>query len=86
MTDYKAIKGKTILSVASDFDAAVNEGEIWYNTTSSDFKTIIKVAGAWATGGTLPTARENAGGAGTQTAALCFGGDPPSLAKTEEYD
>ena len=47
MTDYKAIKGKTILSIASDLDNAEAEGEIWFNTTSSDYKPIVKVAGSW---------------------------------------
>ena len=56
MADYKAIHGKNILHVASDLDNAEGEGQIWFNTTSSDYKTITKVAGSWATGGTLGTA------------------------------
>ena len=68
MTDYKAIHGKNILSLASDLDNAEGEGEIWFNTTSADYKTIVKAAGAWATGGTLGTARGQGAGAGTQTA------------------
>jgi hypothetical protein len=42
----------------------------------------------WATSpGSLNTARRLLGGAGTQTAALAFGGDiPPSTGATEEYD
>ena len=43
MPDYKAIHGKNILHVASDLDNAEAEGQIWFNTTSSDYKTIIKV-------------------------------------------
>ena len=42
MADYKAIHGKNILSIASDLDNAEGEGQIWFNTTSSDYKTIIK--------------------------------------------
>ena len=42
MTTYKEIKGKTIQSLASDIANATGEGEIWFNTASSDFKTIIK--------------------------------------------
>ena len=45
MTDYKALKGKTIKNLASDLDNAEGAGEIWFNTTSSDFKTIAKAAG-----------------------------------------
>ena len=57
MTDYKAIKGKTILSVASDLGAE-GEGEIWFNTASSDFKTIVAV-GSWASGGDLNDSRKD---------------------------
>ena len=57
MTDYKAIKGKHVLSIASDLDNAEGEGQIWFNTTSADFKTIVKVAGAWSTGANVGTAR-----------------------------
>ena len=76
MTDYKAIHGKNILHVASDLDSAEGEGQIWFNTTTSDYKTIQKVAGAWASGGDLNTARRNAGGLGTQSAAMVIGGYP----------
>ena len=74
MTDYKAIKGKTIQSVTSDLDNSAGEGQIWFNTTTSDYKTIVKAAGTWATGGTLNTARMQMGGAGTQTAAIIAAG------------
>ena len=57
MTDYKAIHGRNIQHLASDLDTAEGEGQIWFNTTSSDYKTIVKAAGAWATGGALNTAR-----------------------------
>ena len=85
MTDYKAIKGKTVQHVASDLDSSAGEGQIWFNTTSSDYKTIIKAAGAWATGNVLNTGRSTEG-AGTQTAGLVAGGAPPITGKTEEYD
>ena len=90
MTDYKAIKGKTILNIASDLDNSEAEGEIWFNTTSSDFKTIVKVAGAWATGNDINTARGLNSGVGTQTAAMIYGGftHPPGVAydQAEQYD
>ena len=59
MANYKEIKGKTVLHIASDLTTAEGEGQIWFNTTSSDFKTISLVAGAWATGGNLNTARRS---------------------------
>ena len=87
MTDYKTIHGKTLLHVASDLDSAEGEGQIWFNTTSSDYKTIVKVAGAWATGGSLNTGRGYAVAAGTATAGLCIGGyAAPSIDNVESYD
>ena len=56
MADYKELKGKHVLSIASDLDNAAGEGQIWYNTASGDFKTIVKAAGSWSTGGDLPAA------------------------------
>jgi len=42
---------------------------------------------SWTNGGNLNTARSMVGGAGTQTAALCYGGlTPPATADTEEYN
>ena len=86
MTDYKAIHGKTVQSLAADPDSAAYEGQIWFNTTSSDYKTITKVAGAWATGGNLNSGRKNPGSAGTQTANLVYGGDQPATDITESYN
>ena len=87
MTDYRAIKGKTVRSVSSDLGAE-GEGEIWFNTASSDFKTIVKVAGAWATGGDLNTARSGAGmaGAAPSTGTLIFGGSASPSQQNESYD
>ena len=61
MTTYKAIHGKLVQSLASDPDSAAYEGQLWFNSTSSDYKTIQRVAGAWSTGGTLGTARYSTG-------------------------
>jgi len=91
MTTYKEIKGKTVLNVSSDLDNAEGEGQIWFNTSGNDFKTIVGL-GSWSTGGNLNTARRTPGGAGngTQTAASIFGGTaPPSpnyIANQEYYD
>ena len=82
MTDYKEIKGKTIQNLASDPDATAYEGQIWFNTTSGDLKTIIKVAGAWASGGNLNTARRALRGCGTQAAGLVMAGATSAI--TEE--
>ena len=82
MATYREVKGYSVKSVSSD-PSNVKEGQIWYNTASGDFKTIAKVAGAWASGGNLNTASANRGASGTQTAGLVFAGSlntPPSNA------
>ena len=86
MTDYKAIHGKNIQSLASDLGAE-GEGQIWFNTTSGDYKTIVLAAGAWSTGGNANTDRWNLGSLGIQTAAIMFGGQNPSpVVLTETYN
>ena len=76
MTTYKAIHGKTVRHLASDMDDATGLGEIWYNTASTDYKTIVKVAGAWSTGANVGTTRTNLEGADGSSipAGLIFGG------------
>jgi len=65
-------------------------GDMYYNTTTGQFKA-IKSGGApigtWASGGTMNTdERYFSGGAGTRTAAIGFGGQAPKTANTELYD
>ena len=86
MTDYKAIKGKTILNIASDLDNPEGEGQIWFNTTSSDFKTISLAAGAWATGGTMNTARRSGSVGADDADAATFVGGSSDLDECEQYD
>ena len=53
-------------------DNAEGEGQIWFNTSGNDFKTIIGI-GSWSTGGNLNQARNAAAAGGTQTASIFFG-------------
>ena len=85
MATYKEIKGKTVQSLTSDIDNATGEGQIWYNTTDSDYNTIVGV-GSWASGGSLNVARTNIQGGGTQTAAVGYGSSTGLSALTEEYN
>jgi len=74
MTTYKGINGFAVQSVATD-PSPLDEGQVWYNNATYAFKLAsVTTAGTWATGGNLNTGRLGAGGAGTQTAALGFGG------------
>ena len=86
MTTYKEIYGTNVEVLASDPTNPV-EGQIWYNSTSQTLKGYALVAGSWATAGPLNTARDQLGGAGTQTSALAFGGSTPTVSgATESYN
>ena len=90
MTTYKAIHGKLVQSLASDPDAEAYEGQLWFNSTSADYKTILKVDGAWASGADINANRNGMASAGTQTAGLINGGDlapsPSVVGNSEEYN
>ena len=72
MTTYKEIFGKQVKNYSSD-PANDAEGQVWYNSTSDTFKSLLSL-GAWSSGGNLVTGTGLMAGAGTQTAALGFGG------------
>jgi len=76
MAQYTGIQGSNILIVSSD-PANPVEGQIWYNSTSNLLKGYqFAAVNAWASGGNMNgQARALMGGAGTQTAALAFGGE-----------
>jgi hypothetical protein len=65
------------------------EGQIWYNTTSGTFKSVVS-SGSWSSGAPLILGRDSLAGCGTQTSGLGFGGYAPSLSansnSTEEYN
>jgi hypothetical protein len=87
MTTYKEIFGKYVKNYSSD-PTADAEGQVWYNTTSGTFKSVVAGA-AWSSGSPLIEGRYNLGGAGTQTAGLSFGGvraPTQSSTNTEEYN
>ena len=64
MTTYKEIRGTHIKTVTADPPAPVN-GQMWYNSTDQVMKGFTSnPAGAWATGGSLNTARSFLAGAG----------------------
>ena len=92
MSEYKGIQGFTVQSLSSD-PSPSQIGQVWYNSTSKTLKvTILETitTNAWASGGNVNTGRYGLAGAGTQTAALIFGGVtfPGAVAQsaTEKYD
>ena len=93
MGTYSGIKGYMIQSLASDPSPTASVvGQMWYNSTSNTWKIALSGGGAWSTGGVLNSVgREDASGAGTQTAAIAIAGyhGPPgagSFGNTEEYN
>ena len=73
MATYKEIFGKQIKALASDPTDTGAEGQIWYNTTLNNFKTVLNSA-AWASVAPVTQSRDAAASAGTQNAAMIFGG------------
>ena len=90
MTTYRNIHGRSIQAVTTDPTGDITEGQIWYNTTSDTFKTVL-LNEAWASASSLATARRSLGAAGNdRDASMAFGGSTGSPAttsnKTEEYN
>ena len=77
--------GSAISSVAGNPAAPVAEGKIWYNTSTDSFN-VAPVLEAWSSGANMISAKRFLGGAGTQTSALAFGGQPSPTNPSEEYN
>ena len=41
MSTYRKIHGRSIQAVTTDPTESVAEGQIWYNTTSDTFKSVV---------------------------------------------
>jgi len=89
MATYKEIFGKQIKFLSSD-PANEAEGQMWYNSTSGTFKSVLVTEGV-SSGANLATGRTGCAGGGIQSAAWVSGGSvsgppPTSLQTTEEYN
>jgi hypothetical protein len=90
MTTFKEIRGTAVQSLSSD-PSNPEVGQIWYNNTIGVLKGYRSLGAVFSSGGNLSTARQMGGGAGTQTAALAFGGNLgggplDQTGATEEYN
>ena len=100
MSDYKSIIGKPLKFVTANLDNAQAEGQIWYNSTTGEFKDVI-ISQAWSSAGAIITARSGQGASGNTTAGIIAGGRSPAISTsppasptpgntvsnfTEEYD
>ncbi len=74
---------------AADYSDAI-VGQMYYNSTSGQFKAIKTGVGSWASGTSMPSASAGRGMAAPTTAAIAYGGTgPPGTASqtlTEYYD
>ena len=90
MTTYRKIHGRSIQAVTTDPSESVSEGQIWYNTNSDTFKSIVSLE-AFTSSSSMGTGRYQSmwAGEGTQNATLsCSGrtGAPAIVTNTEEYN
>ena len=90
MATYKGIKGGKVQTVTADPTASEAEAMVWYNTPADALKYSIQIAGSWAAGNNLNSARRQAAGAGIQTSALYAsggnGGTGSGTAETQGYN
>jgi hypothetical protein len=78
MTTYNEIAGRRVNFLSSDptYVDTNSDGQVWYNSSTATLKAWLPT-GTWSAGGNLNTTRRDLAGAGTQTAALAFGGYVP---------
>ena len=93
MTTYYGLYGQKVQYLASD-PTDVQIGQVWYNSTSATLKIRnATTSGTWATSGNRNNTIDSGSLAGTQTAAVQFGGyttpSPPqttAMTTTENYN
>ena len=78
MATYKQIFGKQVKFLSSD-PANEAEGQVWYNSTSGTFKTVVN-SGAWSSSAPINTVRTGTASTGIQTASLMLAGSIPPYA------
>ena len=88
MSTYREIVGKKIKKVTSDPSAGL-DGEMWYNSTTGTLRGLA-ISEAWKSASSGIWQKNTAGGAGTTTAAVVYGGASASGTvyhnETAEYD
>ena len=87
MATYREIHGKAVKSLSTDPSATTDAGQIWYNTSSNTFKSILNLQ-AWTSAASMINPNSYQSSSGTQTAGITSGGYqlPSSLNKSEDYN
>jgi len=83
MATYKEIFGKQIKFLSSD-PANEGEGQIWYNSTSGTFKSVL-VSAAWFSQAPTATANDNGASFGSVSSMYKVGGGPGRSTGVEEF-
>ena len=79
MATYREIHGKAIKSLSTDPSAETDAGQIWYNTSSNTFKSIVNLE-AWISGSNMIAGKTEGGSLphSPSTAGLAGGGSNPA--------
>ena len=86
MSTYREIHGKAIKSVSTDPSDTAAEGQVWYNTVSNTFKSIVNIE-AWSSASAALAPMHAGQGFGSQTDAVGAGGYASGyVASTDEYN
>jgi hypothetical protein len=84
MSTYRQIHGKAVKSLDTDPSATTDAGQIWYNTSSDTFKSIVNLE-AWISASPITQAREKPGAFGAQTASVICGGFGGGATNSTKY-
>ena len=88
MANYNTIRGLRVKYLSAD-PAGAENGQVWYNSTTGNLRVEgIQGTAAWSSGGNYPVSTATNSAAGTQTAAIGFGGiaDPGLVNASNTYD
>ena len=87
ITGSISLSGSLNLSPLQNAPVSSSAGNIYFDVVNNAMVVsgLGTGNGVWSAGGALITARVSPGGAGTQTAALAFGGGPTFITATEEW-
>jgi len=88
MSTYEKLHGRAIQAVTTDPSESSSEGQVWYNTTTDVFKSVLQTE-AWVSTTPMTTPRPTMAGGGTNTSAIITGkngANPSDAQKTESYN
>ena len=73
MATYRELHGRSIQAVTTDPTGSVAEGQIWYNTTSDTFKSVV-LSEAWSSATSMVNNHDSGMGSGEKDSALVGAG------------